>query len=49
MTNIYIFGAPFTFRIQYTQTQCKEGAKDVNGHLGLVLVNAQNLLKSKKA
>ena len=40
MMIIDIFGALFTLRIQYTQTQCKEGAKYTNGHLGLVLVNA---------
>ena len=32
--NIDITGAPFTSRIQYvyTQTQCKEGAGEINVH-----------------
>ena len=38
--NIYTFGALLTLRIQYeyTQTQCEEGASDVNFHLRIPII-----------
>ena len=35
--NIDTSGALFAVRNQYTQYKCKEGAKDVNVHLGITI------------
>ena len=47
--NIYTFGALLTLRIQYeyTQTQCEEGASDVNFHLRIPIIirDLENIIK----